>query len=146
MLSSLPLANEPITESVALADPVLEEKVSLRTELAKVWRDILNSVQISRVDNPPRPLLVPEQRYFLTQNLSLNLATAEMAMMKGETAIFQGNLAESIQWLKEYFDLKDEAVNSALQQLMALQLEPLDSEIPDISGSYEMLQSIKGGQ
>jgi len=48
--------------------------------------------------------------------------------------------------LREYFDVKDVNVQSVLAQLAKLKLEKISVELPSISGSYDALQSIKGGQ
>ena len=146
VVPSLPLANEP--EALGSDDKAVqaEQAITWKTELAKVWQDMLNSVQIQRVDQPPKPLLAPEQRYFLDQNLILTLNKAELAMMQGQPELFKMTIEDAATWLREYFDLTDVQVQSVIQQLNELAAQPLNSAMPNISGSYQLLQSIKGGQ
>jgi len=143
LVPSLPLANEPTSKPV---DEVVEadEPMTWRTELNKVWGDVKDVIKIQRIDQPPKPLLVPEQRYFLNQNLQLNLSKAELALMQSKSALFQQNLKSSVTWLNEYFDLKDDRVNAVLTQLAELQGQTLDIQLPDISGSFDTLQTILG--
>lgn len=147
-VSSLPLANEPpVAETIVLtqADDA-NAPVNWRGELRKIWHDMINAVSIQRVDQPPKPLLVPEQRYFLNQNLLLNLNKAEVALLQKQTGVYKQSLSSSEQWLREYFDTKDADVKSVLAQLAKLKAERISVELPPITGSYDALQSIKGGQ
>jgi len=103
-------------------------------------------VQIQRVDQPPKPLLAPTQRYFLDQNIQLSLSKAELALLQNKSAVYSQSLTTAEQWLNDYFDLKNQDVQSVLQQLSALKAEPVGVELPAIADSYDTLQSIKGGQ
>jgi len=145
-VSSLPLANEPESYEPDVAPASVETEVSWRTELKKLWQDILGSVQIQRVDQPPKPLLAPEQRYFLDQNLKLTLAKAELALLQGKTKVFETGVTDAITWLNEYFDITDQRVTSILGQLNEIAAEPIDTAMPDITASYQLLQNIQGGQ
>jgi len=147
-IPSLKLENEPpAKENIKLvAESAAEEKITWRTELNKIWKDIINSVQIQRVDQPPKPLLAPTQRYFLDQNIQLSLSKAELALLQNKSAVYSQSLTTAEQWLNDYFDLKNQDVQSVLQQLSALKAEPVGVELPAIADSYDTLQSIKGGQ
>lgn len=146
LVPSLPLENEPEAQAIGVK-PVLDEQITTwRTELRKVWQDTLNSVQIQRVDQPPKPLLAPKQRYFLDQNLILTIEKAELAMIQGRPVLFKMTIETAAAWLAEYFDLSDSRVQSMIHELNVLAAQPFNSAMPDISGSYQLLQSIKGGQ
>lgn len=146
MVPELPLANEPETLVADTKPVVAEQAITWRTELKKVWRDMLSSVQIQKVDQPPKPLLAPEQRYFLDQNLILTLNKAELAIIQGRPALFKMAVEDAVTWLTDYFDLADSQVQTVIAQLNTLANQPLNAAMPDISGSYQLLQSIKGGQ
>lgn len=146
MVPALPLANEPETLITDAKPIVAEQALTWRTELKKVWRDMLSSVQIQKVDQPPKPLLAPEQRYFLDQNLIITLNKAELAMIQGRPGVFKMAVENAVDWLTDYFDLADPQVQTVIAQLNTLAAQPLNTAMPDISGSYQLLQSIKGGQ
>jgi len=146
LIEDLPLANEPPTRAVEQLQAAQEAATSWRTELAKVWRDILNSVSIQRIDQPPKPLLVPQQRYFLNQNIQLRLAAAELALLQGKEVVLQRNIQDAIDWLGDYFDMADPGVTSVVKQLNEIVALPINTKLPSITGSYEALQNIKGGQ
>lgn len=144
---TLPLENEPPKGAeIAVIEEPSNESLDWRSELRRMWTDIVNSVQVQRVDQPPKPLLAPQQRYFLNQNLQLNLAKAELAVLQDRPAVFKQSLETTEQWLKDYFDLKDSGVQAVLKQLGELKAEKLGAKLPSVAGSYSLLQTIKGGQ
>ena len=144
-INTFPLANEPAQKTLENANTSSPVAITWRTELKKFWQDILGSVSIQRVDQPPKPLLVPEQRYFLDQNLQLSLAKAEFAMIKGENEVFKRSINQTVKWLEEYFDTSNSKVSDALQQLKEIGSKPISSELPSISGSSQALHIITGG-
>lgn len=145
---SLPLENEPPAVDVVELTAAAEQNAAItwRGELDKIWKDVINSVQIQRVDQPPKPLLAPQQRYFLNQNLQLQLAKAELSLLQGRSKVYVQSLESSIAWLTDYFDLKDQQVSGVLAELNSLKAKPIKVELPSVAGSYDTLQSIKGGK
>ncbi|MFT5573096.1 MAG: uroporphyrin-3 C-methyltransferase [Cryomorphaceae bacterium] len=146
-IPSLPLENEPpVQGSVELLEiNEGQQQTSWRTELGKMWRDILNSVQVQRVDQPPKPLLAPQQRYFLNQNLQLSLSKAELALLQGRSDVYVRSLDSASNWLSEYFDLENADVQKSLNELIELRALNISVELPAVAESYNLLQSIKGG-
>lgn len=148
-IPSLKLENEPPAKAkVDLLNKEATEgqTISWRSELRKIWYDVINSIQIQRVDQPPKPLLAPAQRYFLDQNLQLLLNKADLALLQGSASIYQQSLASAQQWLNDYFDLKNDNVQAVMTQLDQLKAQPVGVELPAVVDSYDSLQSIKGGQ
>lgn len=146
LIPELPLANEPEQRDASETPQNTEQELTFRGELVKIWRDLIGSISIQRVDQPPKPLLVPEQRYFLNENIQLALSKAELALLKGEADIYQRSLQDAERWLRDYFDLKDSQVSSALEQINSLLSANIRSDMPPITGSYQALQSVLGGQ
>jgi uroporphyrin-3 C-methyltransferase len=146
LVPSLPLENEPEAQATGVKPVLDEQAITWKTELRKVWQDTLSAVQIQRVDQPPKPLLAPKQRYFLDQNLILAIEKAELAMIQGRPVLFKMTIENATAWMTEYFDLSDSRVKSVIQELDVLAAQPFNSAMPDISGSYQLLQSLKGGQ
>lgn len=142
---TLPLENEPPAKSdVVLLDEVQAEQVSWRSELRQMWRDIVNSIQVQRVDKAPKPLLAPQQRYFLNQNLQLSLAKAELALLQNQASIYANSLADAETWLNEYFDVQSADVTAMLNEISALKQVTVNQTLPTVTDSYDLLQSIKG--
>ena len=115
-------------------------------ELAKNWQDAASNawqkvrslVIIRHQQDGSSAIIVPEQRYFLYQNLQLKLETARLALLSGKEAIFHDNLASAQQWLDKYFI--GEERDALLQTVTAMQSETIMIDIPDISASLVWLQ------
>ena len=141
-----PLQNEPNAELIEnkLIDVDEESESSgFLAELKKAASDMArDAVRVQKVDAAPKPLLVPEQRYFLNQNLRLHLLTAQNAALQGEQAIYQQNLASATQWVKEYFDLRDQRVQNALKDLDGISNIKLKPEVYDISTTLKSFNDI----
>ena len=147
-IPALKLENERPSLEQVVVEPELtdEEKTTFLGGLREFWADLVNRFDIQRIDQPPKPLLAPEQRYFLNQNLQLQLAKAELAALQGRNVVYQESLHSAEQWLTEYFDLKTPEVQEVLTQLTAMQAQKVRVDLPPVTESYALLQSIKGGQ
>lgn len=152
-IPALPLLNEPevvdnnvfATSSSAAAPETADSppEKGWRVELNRMWHDILNAIRVQRVDQPPKPLLVPEQRYFLNQNLQLTLSAAQLALLQSNQAVWTQQLNDAAQWLAEYFDLSDDKVAEVHAELSRLQAISIESTMPPVTGSYDLLQALK---
>jgi len=144
-IPSLKLENDvPVLGDVVVET---EQKAQgVKAQLKEMWADIVNYNSVQRIDQAPKPLLLPEQRYFLNQNIQLQLAKAELGLVQNRASVYLSSLELASDWLNEYFDLRNDAVVDVLGQIKQLQATPLSTELPTISGSYSELQSIRGGQ
>jgi len=140
-----PLQNEPnaeLIETVAV-DSATSEETGFFKELKNVAKQMVKeAVRVQKVDALPKPLLVPEQRYFLNQNLRLQLLTAQNAALQGEQVIYQENLSSATQWVKEYFDLRDQRVQDAIESLEGITGVTLQPELHDISATLKSFNEI----
>lgn len=104
-----------------------------------------NAVQsmatIRRADGTQPALLPPDQVYFLTQNLMLELRAARLALLQGNSTLYRQSLTTATAWLKQYFDTNDAAVQAMLQGLHELQNVKLEWQAPDISSSLRALRA-----
>ena len=144
-ISSLPLENEPEATMVEV-DAETESQGGWRAELAELWTEIKSSIQVQQVAQAPKPLLAPDQRYFLDQNLQLMLAKADLALLQERDAIFQQSIDSASKWLLDYFDTDNSEVKNVLGQLNQIRNQKISVKLPTITGSFEALQAIKGGQ
>lgn len=106
----------------------------IKTELNKL-------VNFRRLDAPVEPLLSPEQTYYLKQNLRLMLEQAQLALLKKNEALYQSSLKKSSKWIAQHFQ-KDEAPVRVIQKTLSELVEQkIDPELPDISGSLNLLKA-----
>jgi len=144
-VEKLPLAQELRAPLVAQADtsPARDE-AGERWSARAMWRDLLSLVRIRRHDALDKPLLPPEQQYFIRENLRLMLYGAQRALLQGYVLTYQQNLKTASQWLNDYFDNHAQTVTAARSELDKLRATPVVTDLPDISGSLEALRRATG--
>lgn len=143
-VGALPLAVDTRfkTEQAANA-PKTAEGNGVSRFLGEMWRDMKSLIRVRRDVNPAKPLLAPNQEYFLRQNLRLMLYGAQLAALQREQTTYTQNIAAARDWLKTYFDVRDAAVASAISDLGQLQRVRVRQALPDISASLALLQKIR---
>ena len=111
---------------------------------SRLWRDLLSLVRIRNSADTQKPLLPPEQQYFLRENLRLMLYGAQQALLQVNVSTYRQNLQSAAQWLKTHFDVNAHAVETAIAELESLQNTKIATELPDISGSLNTLRTTIG--
>ncbi len=109
----------------------------------ELLQDLSKLVRIQNIEEPAKPLLAPEQRYFLYNNLRLMFSGAQIAALRKDTATFRENLEQAAGWIREYFDTGHQGVQQLLSDVESMSGNELSPELPDISGSLNELQQAK---
>ncbi len=148
-----------LAEAVARADelptkPIADIDMSLsrmRNEDATVenwkgmakamWADLVSLIKIKDGELPGGVLFDPELRYFLEQNLRLELASARLSVLRRDNANFQAASKLIIDFLTEYYDTNDAAVAAILTRLKAEQATDLNPVVPGISASLDAVRA-----
>jgi uroporphyrin-3 C-methyltransferase len=86
------------------------------------------------------PLMTPGAEYFLRTNLTLQLQTARLALLRGEQAAFQQSLDDAAAWLQTYFETDSAQISSAMQTIAEIREDLVDVSTPDISESLRLLR------
>jgi len=121
---------------VEIKDGELEDSVA-----RALWTDLRSLVEIKDGELEDSVLFDPELRYFLRQNLRLELASARLAILRRDSANFQAAISLAINLLNTYYDTEDGAVSSLISRLdgqLGLQLAP---PIPSVSGSLDAVRA-----
>ena len=126
------------------ADDKPEADSGWRAALRSLWRDLQNLVRLRTDIETQKPLLPPEQRYFLRENLRLMLYGAQNALLQGSVASYQQNIKAAGRWVREYCDVNTQVVAATLAELDKLAAVKLAAELPDISASLETLRRLSG--
>lgn len=91
-------------------------------------------------------LMAPDQAYFLTQNLQLQLRSAQLELLNHDTQAYQDSLSSARDWIKQYFDVDESSVKAVLDTFNELSNVKLDWQTPDISASLSTLHHVMAGQ
>ena len=115
-----------------------------RQTARSLWQDILSLVRVRNDADSQRPLLPPEQQYFLRENLRLMLNSAQQALLQGSIPTYQQNLKTASRLLKDYFDVSSPVVTAMQNDLTQLRSTKIVSDLPDISASLTTLRRLSG--
>lgn len=115
-----------------------ESDAGWKQALDDIWQQMRSLVVIRHDQTGETAVLVPEQRYFLYQNLRLQLESARLALLNADNDNYQHSLQTAINWLQQYFtgDQRDALLNT----LKKLQDAQINISIPNISGSLNWLE------
>ncbi len=144
-VDQLPLAQQPerpIGDKPA-GPGAAEQQSSWQGAATELWADLRNLVRIQNVTEPAKPLLAPEQRYFLVNNLRLMLSGAQLAVLRTDGATYTTDLTHAKAWLDDYFDTNDTAVASMIKDIDELSAIELRPALPDISASLVAISELK---
>jgi uroporphyrin-3 C-methyltransferase len=97
-------------------------------------------VTVRRRNAPVEALLPPHEEYFLYRNLELKLETARIALLKRDATAFRAATRAARGWIALHFDARDPAVRDAVTDLGAMEKVELVPQLPDLSGSLELLR------
>lgn len=135
---------DPATVAKRAKQPSSAARVKSWDELPKaMWEDLKGLITIRDHTQAVRPLIPPEQFYFLQQNLNLQLEQARLALLKGNNNLYSDSIYTAIEWIETYFDTEQQTTQSLLEGLRALTKNNIEPEIPDISQSYKILQQYR---
>lgn len=113
---------------------------SPRSDTAGVTGELLSLLRLRTGTDIAKPLLPPDQAYFLRENLRLSLLGAQLALLNGDAALFTRNVTFARDWLKTWFDARNPAVRGLDDDLKVMQAAPLGEPLPELSKPLEMLQ------
>lgn len=114
-----------------------------QTFFGEIWQDLLSLIRIRNNVEQYKPLLSAEQSYFVRENLRLRLYGCQQALLASNDVVYQQNLADSLQWLKQNFDTDSQSVIAAISELEKLATIEIELSLPDISGSLEKIRQLR---
>jgi uroporphyrin-3 C-methyltransferase len=113
---------------------------------AAMWEDMKKLIIIRDHQGPIKPLLSPEQHFFLTQNLKLQLEQARLALLNGENTIYHERLDTVQTWLNNWFDLENNRTVHMLDRIKQLQAIDVQPALPELTRTYQAFQAYHAKQ
>ncbi|MCC4263355.1 uroporphyrinogen-III C-methyltransferase [Oceanimonas baumannii] len=124
-------------------DFTLSESVSdWKDNLKKSWASFTDDfVTVRRRDGNVEALLSPQQHWYLSENLKGKLLQAQLAVYREQQEIYDSALAQSEQWLQDYF--ADDSVRQfMLEQIEQLKGQQISVNYPEQFTAQERLQQL----
>jgi len=141
-VDELPLREVPLIENIPASGPDDSDvRPAWQRLLSAIWQEVRGMFVVTRTGSSARATLLPDESYFLYQNLRLQLETARLAVVRNDTLNLRTSMEIIREWLTEYFDTADSAVANVLQATQRMAQLELDPALPDISSSLETLRT-----
>jgi uncharacterized protein HemX len=126
------------------AEPAAEDtRPAWRRLLDAIWGELRSLLVISTAETNPADFLPPEQRYFLTLNLRLQLETARLSLLLGDTENFQSAVTLADNWIKRYFSAGDAGVAAILESLELMHGIELRPDLPDLGATLTAARTLR---
>ena len=113
---------------------------------AAMWEDMKKLIIIRDHQGPIKPLLSPEQHFFLTQNLKLQLEQARLALLTGENEVYHERLDTAQGWISNWFDPESNRTIHMLEQLRQLDAVNVHPSLPELTRTYHAFQAYHAKQ
>jgi uroporphyrin-3 C-methyltransferase len=128
--------NTETSEALKLDDVIAKAKELL----AQGWLGFKSLVIVRRHDAPVTAMMPPEHRYFIYQNLRMQLEAARFAILRADDELYKSSLTTVKEWLDEFVVKDDPAAQAISEELEGLLKANIRPELPDISGSLRLLR------
>ena len=112
------------------------------TTLEKLWQSLRSLVVINYQHKPIEALLPPAKYQQLVTGLQLQLEVAQVALVKGESQIYQRALARVANAVTEHFDTQSQRVTTFLASLTELQQINPNPDLPLPRDSLLAMQTL----
>lgn len=128
-INKLPLPNTPSQTTQNLANS--SEKLPWwKRGLEETWRQLRQIVIIRYNPKGSLPLILPEQRDFLLQNIHAMLEKAMWALLHKQPIIYRDSLTQANLWISRYFILSAPETQYALKELTQLSKAEVKPTLP----------------
>lgn len=111
-----------------------------RATMQDLWERLSALVVIRRSDDADGPLIAPDQRVFLNQNLWLRLESARLTLLARDAEGLRHHLGIARDWLARHYDADDTRVAALLGGIDELERLDIEPDLPDISASLKALR------
>jgi uroporphyrin-3 C-methyltransferase len=101
---------------------------------------ISDYVVIRRREEPYEVLIDPQWEQLVRQNLRMQIAQAQAALLSGNQVLYDASIKSVRRWLAEFFDFNQKDVEVLDVQLAELASLAVASDFPDISESLEAVK------
>jgi uncharacterized protein HemX len=135
----------PLRADLPLSLATEPDAVEAEPGFGRLWlavrRTLLDLVRIERRDDPVPQALSAAERALSRRQLEVELELARIAALRGDEQAFVSGLERAIEILRRDFDGDSADVDGALTLLGELRGFDIAPELPDISGSLNLLRA-----
>jgi uroporphyrin-3 C-methyltransferase len=141
-INQLPLPESPLQadkqQPVAAIDPNLSW---WQAGFARTMQMMHQIVIVHRYDNNAMPLVLPEEKTFLYQNLHAQLENAIWGVLHRKPEIYEEGVTRTVSWIKQYFVQDAPATKSMLENLQELQKIDIKPPVANLSATLQLFDT-----
>jgi uroporphyrin-3 C-methyltransferase len=134
----------PTTEKIETSDPQLTEPAWWQTMLS-VWNENLKKLKgfvvIQRRDELVQTLPSMQHQKLVREHLQLLLAQAQLALLRGQQAVFSDSLNAANELVQKYYVLENSNSQAVLEVISEATGVAISPDLPDISGSLNEIKN-----
>lgn len=113
--------------------------------MAQGWSKFRGLITVRHYEQPVKPLLSDAERGLIRENLRLHLGQAQLAMLRGESGVYEASLKTAQEDFSRYFQLLPAPEYNAIQQeLGALAKVQVRPAVPELKASVGALDALSG--
>lgn len=146
-IESLPLLRSRLEQTSVItpveppaSDEAMPVMASLQQLAWQTWQELKTLVVVHSSTEPVKPLLPPEQHYYLRSNLRLLINQAQLALIDSRQPSYQYSLSQAVQWLNEYFAADDASISAIVVELEQLMKHDISRALPGVEQSLIALK------
>ena len=142
-VESLPLKDFDVPTLNNMKIPTKEEAIAgdWKDMGLSMWGDLVKLVEIKDQEVPDEILFDPELRYFLHQNLQLELTSAKLSILRRDSGSMKASLTRVSDILQRYFDVEAAPVKTILEQLGSMENTDLKPPMPEVTQALNQLKA-----
>jgi uroporphyrin-3 C-methyltransferase len=149
LVDKLPLPLKPLQQDQSQQTAPVQTS-SWKAGLESAWAGLNKIVIIRKNDASALPLVLPDEKIFLYQNLHAQLDSASWGLLHDNAAIYTASLERARAWIQQYFLQDAPETKNLLQQLAELQKMNIQPAVITLSNTLQLfdgyLAQIKTGQ
>lgn len=108
--------------------------------LDKSWQALSKIVIVRYNGNNALPLVLPEEKLFLYQNLHAQMENALWAVLHRNPDVYKASLARASAWIEKYF-VQDEATKAVLKKIETLQAINIQPPAINFSATMQLFDT-----
>ena len=89
-----------------------------------------------------KPIVPPEEEYYLKQNLALKIQLAQLGLLRGNQEIYEQSLLDAVEWVDQYFNSEASLTLSVRESLARLSGVDVSRNLPEVSGSLREIRKL----
>ena len=128
---------KPFSTTKSLA----EDAKDWRNIANAMWTDLVELVEVKDAALPDSVSFDPELRYFLQQNLRLELASARLSVLRRDGQNFRASVDLIENMLNEFYETSSTQVSSILTRLAEAKNYEFEPALPKITASLDVIRA-----